>query len=109
MISYCDEHNAKYIKKLEKDKKMMPYIMGECEKLFNQKIPKPLWWQSFYWEHGVADWLPGYNSKLIGNKMIKPMKNKNLFICGENYSEKYQCWIEGSLETAEHVFKKIEK
>lgn len=109
MISYCDEQNANYIKNLEKDKKMMPYIMSECEKLFNQKIPNPLWWQSFYWKHGVADWLPGYNSKTVSNKMIKPMKNKNLFICGENYSQQYQCWMEGSLETAENVFKKIEK
>ena len=85
----------------------MNYILNECEKLFGQKIPKPIWYKPFYWEHGVGDWLPGYDSKQVSKHMIKPIKYKNLFICGENYSRNFQCWAEGALETAENVFKKM--
>ena len=109
MISYCDEKNAKYLNDLQKKspKRMMNYILKECEKLFGQKIPKPIWYKSFYWEYGVGDWLPGYDSKRVSKQMVKPIKYKNLFICGENYSENYQCWAEGALETSENVFKKM--
>ena len=109
MISYCDEKNANYLNNLYKKspKIMMDYILKECEKLFGQKIPKPIWYKPFYWEHGVGDWLPGYDSKQVSKQMIKPIKNKNLFICGENYSKNFQCWAEGAMETAENVFKKM--
>ena len=67
----------------------------------------PIWWKTCYWQHGVADWKAKYNSSKVSKKIIKPFNNKKVFICGENYSEKYQCWIEGALETAETVFKKL--
>jgi monoamine oxidase len=109
MISYSDESNAIYLNNLyrKSPKIMMDYILKECEKLFNQKIPKPLWFKSFFWQHGVGNWLPGYDSKKMSQKMIKPIKYKKLFICGENYSKIYQGWAEGALETAENVFKKM--
>ena len=40
--------------------------------------------------------------------MLKPVKNKEIYICGEAYSL-HQAWIEGSLQTADEVFKMINK
>lgn len=110
MISYCDENNAKFMIKLQqKDpKQFVNFILQECQHIFNiPNIPKPVWWKSFYWEHGVGDWKPGYNSHKISKKITKPFSNKKLYICNENYSNNYQCWIEGSLEMAEKCIKKV--
>jgi hypothetical protein len=39
-------------------------------------------------------------------KIVQPFNNKNIFICGENYSE-HQAWIEGALQTSNMVLKKL--
>ena len=108
MISYVDEHNAVYLKKLEKENKnkLINFLLKECERMFGiKKIPKPIWTKSFFWENGVGDWKKGNDSKVIEKFMTKPYRDDNIFICGENYSSRYQCWIEGALETSENVLK----
>ena len=110
MISYVDENNARYLKKmeLENKNKLIRFLLNECEKIFGIKnIPLPLWSKSFYWENGVGNWKAGYDSKKIEKIISKPLKDENIFICGENYSAKYQCWIEGALETSENILKII--
>lgn len=110
MISYTDEGNSTYLMNIEKKygkKYLMEFILKECKKMFNVDIPKPLWFKSFYWESGVGHWLPGYNSKKISKSILKPIRNKNLYICGENFSEKFQGWIEGSLRTTNKILKII--
>ena len=110
MISYVDEYNATYLKKMEMDSKpkLVNYLLNECEKMFGiKKIQKPIWTKSFYWECGVGNWKVGVDSKLIEKKISKPMRNENIFICGENYSSESQSWIEGALKTAENVLSKI--
>ena len=108
MISYVDEHNAIYLKNMEKESKskLINYLLKECERMFGIKnIPKPIWTKSFFWENGVGDWKKGNDSKLIEKIITKPYRDDNIFICGENYSSRYQCWIEGALETSENVLK----
>jgi glycine/D-amino acid oxidase-like deaminating enzyme len=56
-----------------------------------------------YWDCGVGYWRAGANSAEIAARMLRPIENIDLFICGENYSEKHQQWIEGSLYTATKV------
>ena len=108
MISYVDEHNAIYLKNMEKESKskLINYLLKECERMFGIKnIPKPIWTKSFFWENGVGDWKKNYDSKQIEKMIMKPYRDDRIFICGENYSSRYQCWIEGSLETSENVLK----
>ncbi len=110
MISYVDEYNAKFLKKMEmkSETKLVNFLLKECEKIFGiSNIPKPIWNKSYYWESGVGDWNPGFDSKVVEKAMTKPFKDENLFICGENYSAKFQCWIEGALNTSEKVLKKL--
>jgi hypothetical protein len=39
--------------------------------------------------------------------MIKPFPKMELYVCGENFSENGQQWIEGALETSEKVVTQI--
>lgn len=62
----------------------------------------------FYWDCGVGYWGVGADSHEVAEKMIQPYKKVNLFICGENYSENGQQWIEGALETGDKVLRRIQ-
>lgn len=69
-------------------------------------IPVPKHTQVFYWDCGVGYWTVGADSHMVAKKMIQPL-NMPLFICGENYSENGQQWIEGGLETADNVLQRL--
>jgi len=56
----------------------------------------------FYWECGVGYWAQGADSENFDQE-----PQKGLFICGENVSQNNQQWIEGALDTAEEVLKKV--
>jgi hypothetical protein len=67
---------------------------------------KPTHTKLFYWEHGVGYWTVGAHKENIAKQIQQPFPN--FYICGENYSAKYQQWMEGALETSEQVLKLIE-
>ena len=54
---------------------------------------------------GVHLWNPGYKSWEVRDEMTQPVSDFPCFICGEAYSTT-QTWVEGALETAEHVLQK---
>jgi monoamine oxidase len=70
-------------------------------------IPVPKNTKIFYWDCGVGYWGVGADSAKVAEKMIQPFQNVSLYVCGENYSENGQQWIEGALETADKVLQKI--
>jgi monoamine oxidase len=70
-------------------------------------IPLPKHTQVFYWDCGVGYWGVGADSRLIAKKMIQPFSSIPLFVCGENYSENGQQWMEGALETADKALQII--
>lgn len=57
-----------------------------------------------YWKEGVHFWGTGINSKEAYANLLNP--SKNLYFCNEAYSL-HQGWIEGALEMALDVSKKI--
>ena len=70
--------------------------------------------QLFYWRRGVGYWGVGIDSAEVSQKIIQPFYNgdsgaghKGLFVCGENFSERYQQWMEGALETGARVVERI--
>lgn len=110
MISYVDEYNARYLKRMEEKNKLefIQFMVSECKKIFGiDDIPMPIWTKSFYWNNGVGDWKVGVDSLQVQRKIIKPINGMKLYICGENYSRDYQCWIEGALQTADKVLNKL--
>lgn len=104
MISYTDGQYAKKEYKLN-ELNLKKMIRKGVRRVFGEEIGDPKILKRHYWDCGVALWKKGkYNYHQLSKKMIKPFKNENLFICGENYSMN-QGWIEGALETSDLVIK----
>jgi Flavin containing amine oxidoreductase len=110
MISYTDNHYARFWKDLN-DKKGIEAVNKELQRLVHQtlniNIREPEHTEIFYWEHAVAYFGKGFDSKKDTKKILCPNKNIPLFICGENFSEKNNQWIEGSLDTSKYILQKI--
>lgn len=70
-------------------------------------LPEPTHTKVFYWACGVGYWNVGANSAQVAKQMIRPFPHKRVFVCGEHFSEKYQQWMEGALETSETVVRTI--
>jgi len=108
MISYSDNKFADYWWKMwnrggarEVNRNLQRWI----EESIGRKIPMPKHTQVFYWGYGVGYWGVGADSSLISEALIQPFREQDidLFICGESYSQDYQQWIEGALETSKKV------
>ncbi len=100
MIAYPNADYTKYWKKVDNENKMEETLNKHIKELFPDKeIPKASWIKSYFWSTGGNTWLPGVDSLKISKKMLKPEKNRPLYICGESYS-RWQAWVEGALETS---------
>ena len=109
MISYSDDVYADYWKNVTKKNRLKEKIQQNLARLFPDiDIPDPVYLRSHYWSEGCHFFTPGNDSIKISKEMLKPIKNKEIYICGEAYSL-HQAWIEGSLQTADEVFKMISK
>jgi hypothetical protein len=111
MISYTDNKYARYWKNLL-DTKGIDAVNKEHQRLLRETfkrddIPLPRKIQMFYWEHGVAYFGPGFDSKTMPRQIMRPFKNMPLFVCGENYSEKNNQWMEGALDTSDYILERI--
>jgi monoamine oxidase len=109
MTSYSDHRFAHFWNRLYEKKgvrevnrelrKQLQEVMGDTV-----KIPMPKHTQIFYWENGVGYWAVGADSAAVSAKMLRPFgEGVDIFVCGENFSESGQQWMEGALETSEKV------
>jgi monoamine oxidase len=111
MISYSDNMFAKFWKRLF-DKGGIRLVEKEIIRLVKMStgvdIPFAITMKMFYWDHGVGYWGVGSNSSLFYKDMMRPSgSDVELYLCGENFSENYQQWIEGALETSSRVIECI--
>jgi predicted NAD/FAD-dependent oxidoreductase len=111
MISYSDNIFAKFWKRLF-DKGGIGLVEKEIIRLIKMStgvdIPFAITMKMFYWEHGVGYWGVGANSSLFYKDMMQPSgSDVELYLCGENFSENYQQWMEGALETSSRVIECI--
>jgi len=107
MISYSDNKYADGWNNLYNTKGIRAVDI-EIAKLIKQStgidIPRPLITKVFYWKCGVGYWGIGADSSGFP---LQPIETIPIYLCGEHYSATSQQWIEGSLETADRVAKKI--
>lgn len=61
-------------------------------------------WSADPYGGGWHQWKAGYRYNLLMPKIRQPVASERVFICGEAYSSN-QGWVEGSLQTAEHVLR----
>ena len=70
-------------------------------------IPKPINTHVCYWDCGVGYWGLGADSAVTSHAIIKPFCDFSFYVCGEHFSESFQQWMEGALETSEKVIDDI--
>ena len=116
MISYTDNKFAEYWNNLYKKegiKKVNEELKNKIQESTGIIIPREqqqnIQTNVYYWKCGVGYWGIGANSSEISRNMINPViLGNNIFCCGEHYSENFQQWIEGALETSEKVLQSIQ-
>jgi monoamine oxidase len=111
MISYSDNIFAKFWKRLF-DKGGISLVEKEIIRLIKLStgvdIPFAITMKMFYWDHGVGYWGVGSNSSQFYKDMMQPSgSDVELYLCGENFSENYQQWMEGALDTSSRVIECI--
>ena len=106
MISYTDGKDCEFWSKLEQ-KDLEKKMAVEVEKVFG-KVPAPLYLKMHEWGAGCTYWKTGsYDPVTMGELAHQPIaKFPNFHLCGESYSIQ-QAWMEGALESAEGLLKKI--
>jgi hypothetical protein len=99
-ISYTDDYNAEFWNNLNNTQTKL-LIQKLLLEIF-PNVTQPQWITKHFWDSGSHFWKIGVKSTQI-QKQIKLITNKdNIHILGETYSSK-QAWIEGSLETVQHI------
>ena len=111
MISYTDGKYAKVWSKYIENNTQLKEINKSLTKLyphinFYNNPPKII--ENYYWNEGACYWKKCEDSTSLYKKMLKPLKDKELYICGDTFSHR-QAWIEGALNTSNDVFKLISK
>jgi monoamine oxidase len=105
MVSYTDNEYARRWNRIYEEKGIQVLNRALKTELEKTVGPTEHGFQKtkvFYWECGVGYWGPGADSVNFDQE-----PQKGLFICGENISQNNQQWIEGALDTAEEVLKKV--
>jgi monoamine oxidase len=89
-------------------KQMVAAAQKQIEEVHGQvELPKPYAaiyheWSDDPYGGGWHEWKAGYQYFDVMKKVRHPVAGQDVFICGEAYSNN-QGWVEGSLQTAEHV------
>jgi len=65
-------------------------------------IPAPLERHGHFWSGAYHPWRKDRPTWLIQKRMLKPIPEESIFVCGETYSDA-QGWAEGALRTAEAI------
>ena len=117
MLSYTDNKYAEYWQRLyssagnhkEGIQRVNKKLIEQIGEVLGPKVhvPMPKYTRICYWKYGVGFWGVGADSADISEKMIQPISGMDLFVCGENYSEKWQQWMEGALETSQRVLRQL--
>ena len=111
MMSYTDNIFAEKWKRIY-DRSGNDGVEKKLQRLMEAStgrvVPNAMDIQLFYWKCGVGYWNVGADSHAISEKIVKPFPGKQLYVCGENFSENSQQWMEGALETAEKVISLLE-
>jgi hypothetical protein len=107
MISYTDGAYAE--KLMEKEEvELRDLIMEELRRLLGKdSLPDPIFFKTHPWKSGCSYWLPGdYDVEQASIAAHTPFPGKPVWICGESFSLR-QAWMEGALEHAESLLKRV--
>ena len=108
MISYTDGKLTEYWTSYNTlgEEYLIKALHKEIKDLFGISPPKPEFISVHYWNDGLHTWKLGLDNEDVYKKMLKPFKDKEIYVCGEAFSLK-QGWIEGALETSYELLNMI--
>lgn len=103
--NYVDE--ASFIKRHFLPERMLVDLTNQLSELHGITVPKAQKtlfknWNEDPYGGGWHAWNPHNQSWLVIPRLRHPIKEANLYICGESYSSN-QGWIEGALNSAENL------
>jgi len=106
MISYTDGADCEEWRNMT-EKQLEQKIAKEVHAVFGT-VPAPIYLKAHDWGKGCTYWKPGtYDPVKMCELALQPFsKYPHLHLCGESYSI-HQTWMEGALESAERLLKKI--
>jgi monoamine oxidase len=107
MISYTDGQEALYWMNFQKkrgDKAVQAAVLSHVRALLPDiDIPEPRLFKIYPWTSGCTYWTPGSYDVERMSKEAHTLTNR-VYACGESIAMT-QCWMEGSLESADLVLK----
>jgi monoamine oxidase len=108
MISYTDDRDTRFWAGL-KGPALQRRMRTELRRLFpDQNIPEAKWMRPYEWHDGCSYWRPGtYDVESASRAIMEPQPG--LFVTGESFSPYKQAWMEGALEHAEAVLRRIQQ
>lgn len=105
MISYTDGADARYWMARHAahgTAAVQAEVMRYIRALFpTRHIPDPILFKVYPWHSGCTYWLPGAYDVAAVSRAGHTIRD-GLYVCGESVSLR-QAWIEGALESAEHL------
>lgn len=121
MISYTDGADTKHYRDLvdkygDESVEMASAVMEDVRRWWPElSVPAPTYMKAHYWKEGCTYWQPlrkkeAYVSVEDLARIVRrpyPRSLPGVYVAGESYSARNQCWVEGALETAEAVVKMI--
>ena len=109
MISYTESQDTQRYMGLQGDE-LKAALHHDLHQLFpDQSVPQILWARPYEWSDGCSYWLPGsYDVAAASAEALQPLPATmpGLHLVGESFCLR-QAWIEGALEHAAALLKKL--
>lgn len=108
MIAYCDNRSARTVHEHEEDARWMARKVRTALGLDRDPVITRL--QAYYFDAGTHFYAPLVRS-LTRSSFVKAAMHPapGVHLSGEAFSANHQGWVEGALESAEHVVRKLLK
>jgi monoamine oxidase len=90
------------------DSQLAQEINREAALVYGVIPPQPIAacfqdWSADPYGGGWHFWAQGVDGLAIADRIIKPLDDRNLFICGEAYTPNESGWVEGAIERSERM------
>ena len=121
MISYTDGADTTHYSGLvdhygDESVELRRAVMRDVRRWFPRlRIPEPTYIKAHLWSVGTTYWLPlsrretYKTAEELAAQIVHPFPRSlpGVYVCGESYSTHKQAWVEGALESAEGLLKKL--
>lgn len=90
---------------------MIDAAQGQLRAMRGRQIPDPVSSAFIHWDEATRGgawhyWKAGARSWEVKSRILQPLPDLDVYVCGEAYSTS-QAWVEGALETAETVVRRL--